>query len=169
MEHMRSTADQGHRAVVRSDATLLAGIRRREQRSLAALYDRYAPLVYTLARSADTETAETITERVFFELWSSREMAARPGSLLHTLIHLTQSVAHGDGMSARRHDQRVEPTLKVLTPFEGLAPDVYEVMVLTHVGQLDVHELATALDIDKSRVRKALATGMQMLTGSIRP
>ena len=169
MEHMRSTAGQGHRAVVRSDATLLAGIRRREQRSLAALYDRYAPLVYTLARSADPDTAETLTERVFFELWSSRGMAARPGSLLHTLIHLTQVVARRHGMTPRGASQGAETMLKVLAPFEGLDPDVYEVMVLTYVGQLDVHELATALDIDKSRVRKALATGMQMLTGSIRP
>ena len=169
MERVRSTADQEYRTAARSDAMLLAGIRRREQRSLAALYDRYAPLVYTLARSADPETAETITERVFFELWSSRGATTQSGSLLYTLIHLTQSAAHGDAMSARRYDRRAEPALKVLAPFEGLAPDVYEVMVLTHVGQLDVHELATALDIDKPRVRKTLAAGMRMLAESTRP
>ena len=169
MERMRSTADQTYTSAARSDATLLAGVRRREQRSLAKLYDRYAPLVYTLARSVHPEMAETITERVFYELWSSRGAATQSGSLLHTLIHLTQVAALEDSMSRRRHERGAEPPFKVLAPFEGLAPAVYEVMVLTYVGQLDVHELATALNIDKARVREALATGIRMLTESIRP
>ena len=168
MERMRSTADQTYTSAARSDATLLAGVRRREQRALAKLYDRYAPLVYTLARSVHPETAETITERVFYELWSSRGTATQSGSLLHTLIRLTQQAARGHSISPRP-GRGIEPSLKVLAPFEGMAPDVYEVMVLTYVGQLDVHELATALNIDKARVREALATGIRMLTESIRP
>ena len=169
MEHMRSTAEQRNRATAQSDATLLAGVRRREQRSLAMLYDRYAPLVYTLARSVHPETAETITERVFYELWSSRGVATQSGSLLHTLINLIQQAARRHGISPRRTGRGAKPTLKVLAPFEGLAPDVYEVMVLTYVGQLDVHELATALGIPKAQIRESLTAGIRMLTGSILP
>ena len=167
MERMRSTTDQTHKSAARSDATLLAGIRRRDQRSLAMLYDRYAPLVFTLAQGADPETAETITERVFYELWSPRGAATQSGSLLHTLIHLTQDAARRHGISPRRPGRGAEPTLKVLAPFEGLAPDVYEVMVLTYVGQLDVHDLAPALGIPQARIRESLAIGIRMLTGSI--
>ena len=160
MQQVRSTTDPKYQAATRSDAALIAGIRRQEQRALGILFDRYAPLVFTLAQGACPDSAEAITEGVFYELWASRGGVMRAGSLLHTLIDLTELAVGQDGARS--------PT-KLLAPFEGLSPLVYDVMVLTYVGQVDIQELSAALDVDKVRVREALVAGIRVLRRSRPP
>jgi len=54
-----------------SDAALIARLRAGEQEAMAELYDRYAPVVYSVALRvlADTGAAEDILQDVFMQLW----------------------------------------------------------------------------------------------------
>lgn len=162
---MQLVAEQKLRVVVRSDVALLAGVRRHEQAALAMLYDRYAPLVFTLARSACPDTAETITEEVFYRFWSSRGALTRRGLLIHTFIDLTEQAIREDS-AAPRPNCRAKSSLAVLVPFEELPPVVFEILVLTYIGQIDVHEIAGALDLGMAQVREAFVSGIRTLHAS---
>lgn len=54
-----------------TDAALMAGLRSRDQDSMARLYDRHAPVVYAVALRVlgDTGTAEEVLQDVFMQLW----------------------------------------------------------------------------------------------------
>jgi RNA polymerase sigma-70 factor, ECF subfamily len=58
-------------ATASADAALIARIRSGEQDAMAELYDRYSPLVYSVALRALAETgaAEDVLQEVFMQLW----------------------------------------------------------------------------------------------------
>ena len=151
-----------------SDHHLLAALQRRESAALSQLYDRYAPLVYTLARSSDFATAEAVTEGVFVDLWRSGLPPTPSGSLLATLIDLASTkvqrvVEEGQSAAAPGTTAAQFPALE---PFLSLPPFVFEVMVLTYLGQLRVPDIAVALDVDQATILYNLATGLRLLKGS---
>ena len=54
-----------------ADSALVAGMRQGSEDSLAQLYDRYSPLVYSVALRVlgDTGAAEDLLQEVFMQLW----------------------------------------------------------------------------------------------------
>lgn len=62
-----------------SDEELIAGLRARDHQALAALYDRYARSVYSLALHVlrDRAAAEDVTQDVFLQLWREPERYER--------------------------------------------------------------------------------------------
>ncbi len=67
-----------------ADAALIARIRSGEQDAMAELYDRYSPVVYSVALRvlADTGAAEDVLQEVFMQLWRHpASFDARRGSL----------------------------------------------------------------------------------------
>jgi RNA polymerase sigma-70 factor (ECF subfamily) len=63
---------------------LLAGIARREEAALAALYDRYAPLVMGLAMqlTEDTAQAEILVAETFWCVWQAVGNGRQPHTSL---------------------------------------------------------------------------------------
>ena len=69
---------------VMTDASLIAGIRSGEQQAMAALYDRFSSVVYSVALRVlgDTGRAEDVLQEVFLQLWRNPEVFdATRGSL----------------------------------------------------------------------------------------
>jgi len=56
---------------VSSDASLVSAIRSGDENAMAALYDRYASIVYSVALRvlSDTGAAEDVLQEVFMQLW----------------------------------------------------------------------------------------------------
>jgi RNA polymerase sigma-70 factor (ECF subfamily) len=56
-----------------SDISLISAVRSGDERAMAALYDRYSGIVYSVALRvlADTSAAEDILQEVFIQLWRS--------------------------------------------------------------------------------------------------
>ena len=56
-----------------SDLSLVAGVRARDERAMASLYDRYSSLVYAVALRVlgDTGQAEDVLQEIFMQLWKS--------------------------------------------------------------------------------------------------
>jgi RNA polymerase sigma-70 factor (ECF subfamily) len=53
------------------DSALVAGVRAGDEHAMAQLYDRYSPVVYSVALRvlADTAAAEDVLQEVFLQLW----------------------------------------------------------------------------------------------------
>ena len=80
----------------RETERLLAGLRQRDERALAELYDRYGQMVYGLALriSGDAGAAEEISLDAFWQLWQQVDrFDARQGSLLNWLLTIARSRA----------------------------------------------------------------------------
>ena len=56
-----------------SDISLISAVRSGDEQAMAALYDRYSGIVYSVALRvlADTSAAEDILQEVFIQLWRS--------------------------------------------------------------------------------------------------
>lgn len=160
---MLSLQDHSSERAVYSDTTLISAVQRRDQSALGLLYDRYAPLVFTLAKSVAPDSAEALTERVFYRLWSSQAILTRPGPLINTLIDLTEQACRSESGLLPGSSNRPGALFAVLTPFARLSPGIYELIVLAYVGQLDVIEIACALDISLAQVREALTSGLMLV------
>jgi len=54
-----------------ADASLLSAIRSGDENAMALLYDRYSPIVYSVALRVlgDTSAAEDVLQEVFIQLW----------------------------------------------------------------------------------------------------
>ena len=135
-----------------ADRVLVGELRNGEAAALGRLYDRYAPLVFTLAHDGRSRTPEAITEDVFVDLWHMGTRALLPLPILPVLLDLTR--------------QRVLPaggTLPTLAGFRQFPAFVFDVMVLSRLGQLDLTEIATALDVDRREVCSAVGAGLSRL------
>jgi RNA polymerase sigma-70 factor (ECF subfamily) len=70
--------------MVLSDSMLVSAMRSGDEQAMAQLYDRYSPIVYSVALRVlgDTGAAEDILQEVFMQLWRSPDMFdASRGSL----------------------------------------------------------------------------------------
>lgn len=59
--------------VVSTDAMLVSAIRSGDEQAMAELYERYSPIVYSVALRVlgDTAAAEDVLQEVFMQLWRS--------------------------------------------------------------------------------------------------
>jgi RNA polymerase sigma-70 factor (ECF subfamily) len=74
------------------DEEIIAGLRRRDETALAALYDRFARPAFSLALKLlhDQELAEDVIQEVFLTLWSRPEMyVPERGRFLPWLLGVT--------------------------------------------------------------------------------
>jgi RNA polymerase sigma-70 factor (ECF subfamily) len=77
------------------DAALWEGLVRERSTGLAEIYDRYAPVVYGLARKilGQAEEAEDLVQEIFASLVDRRDYDPARGSLAAYLVTLTRSRA----------------------------------------------------------------------------
>ena len=107
---------------MRETDEVVAALRRREERALAELYDRYGHAVYALALriTADAGAAEEISLDTFWQLWQQAErFDVAQGTLLNWLLTIARSRAI-DRMRARGTRKRTQAT--DVTQMNGVRP-----------------------------------------------
>jgi RNA polymerase sigma-70 factor (ECF subfamily) len=113
---------------VRDSAELVAGLRQRDERALAELYDRYGQTVYAVALrvTGDAGAAEEICLDAFWQVWQQVDRYdATQGSVLNWLLTICRSRAI-DRLRARSARKRQTAddaidTVHVHPPAEELA------------------------------------------------
>jgi len=104
----------GADSVQADDAVLIARTRQRDQDSFARLYDRYSPLVYSVALKVlrNPSAAEDVLHDIFFQLWRSPEkFDSTRGNLAPWLAVIARNRAID---RTRRERPRVDPEDVVL-------------------------------------------------------
>jgi len=123
-----------------SDELLLLGARRRDEAALAALYDRYGGLVFTLAFRivGDRDLAEEVMQDAFLRCWHGLdqydgERGAFPGWLMGITRNRAIDVLRGRQHQARLRENQPLPDAG---PLEPGTPDSSEDVVMRQtVGQ----------------------------------
>lgn len=153
-----------------SDRQLGVRIHQRETAALGLVYDRYAPLVFTLLCHGNSAVAESLLEDVFVALWhhgSTMIITDLVSTLLRlTAEALTPRTAAKSWMQGTAWGQAELPPLM---PFRSLPPHAFDVMVLTWIGKLTINEVSVALERDAAELYRALATGFAMVRRSATP
>jgi RNA polymerase sigma-70 factor, ECF subfamily len=185
------SAQPGHgEPPTEGDEHLLARLRTRDEAALAALYDRYAGLVFTLG---DRELAEEVLQDTFWRCWDGAEQYDRSrGRVAGWLMGVARNRAV-DVLRSRQHRARVRESQPL--PPEGVRAepaqaDESDAVLLRHTigGALDAlstaqrqaielayyggmtqveiaHTLGEPLGTVKSRMRD----GLERLRGALRP
>ena len=104
--------------VVSTDAMLVSAIRSGDEQAMAQLYERYSPIVYSVALRVlgDTAGAEDILQEVFMQLWRSPDLFdASRGSLPGWLAVIARNRAI-DSLRKRRPETDIaEVVVPVVT------------------------------------------------------
>lgn len=138
--------------------------------ALADVYDRWSPLVYSLALRSlgDVAQAERVTQRVFTRAWAAR--ATYDPALARFsdwLVDLTRDCIGGDGALTER-DEIVTPRSDVddFGPGEsktgGLAERLVVADGMSHLDTLSQRVLRMALDHDLTLAEIAERTGLRV-------
>ena len=104
--------------VVLSDAMLVSAIRSGDEQAMAQLYDRYSPLIYSVALRVlgDTGAAEDILQEVFLQLWRSPDMFdASRGSMPGWLAVIARNRAI-DSLRKRRPETDITEVVVSVEP-----------------------------------------------------
>lgn len=113
VELIRSTtAGRSRPAGTPPDEELIARVRWHEEPALAAIYDRYSRLIYTIALRivGDRESAEEVTQDVFQAVWQSAGSFQPTGNFSAWLIGIARHRAI-DATRSRRHRARAREEL----------------------------------------------------------
>lgn len=105
------------------DQSLLEGVRLKDQKAMAGLFDRYGGMVYSVALRVlkDPGHAEDIMQEVFFQVWQNPQaFVPRRGSLAAWLLVVTRNRAV-DALRRRRPSDSVDDV--VLAATENIAVD----------------------------------------------
>lgn len=174
-----------------SDSELLALLRARPAAGIAALYDRYGRLVFSLALriAGDRGAAEEITQDVFLRSWRSLDRyQPSQGSLVSWLLSIAHNRAIDELRSRRGKDARrevsdedlqlratIDPGFdeallrgEVRQALDELPPAQREVIELVFWGGLTRREIAERLDLPLGTVHTRLRLGMDKLRGLLR-
>ncbi len=101
-----------------NDASLLAAIRGGDEGAMAALYDRYSPIVYAVALRvlADTGAAEDVLQEIFLQLWRNPGLFdASRGNLAPWLAVITRNRSI-DGLRKRRPESDIADIIVSVEP-----------------------------------------------------
>ena len=104
--------------VVSPDAVLVSAIRSGDEQAMAQIYERYSPIVYSVALRVlgDTAAAEDILQEVFMQLWRSPEVFdASRGSLPGWLAVITRNRAI-DSLRKRRPETDITEVVISIDP-----------------------------------------------------
>jgi RNA polymerase sigma-70 factor (ECF subfamily) len=184
------------RTTLEDDAALLAGLRRNDGDALAALYDRYGRLAYSLAQriTGDASEAEDVVQESFLAFW---RQAARVDPARGAKSYLMTIVHHRAIDLIRRRTGRPERTLETLEAMPARTPDPVEIasmtedhdrvraavnglpddqrraVELTYFGGLTIAEMAEQeaipLGTAKSRLRLAMDRMRKALLPQVQP
>ena len=138
-----------------SDRALAAAVSSGDTAAFSRLYDRYARLVFSLACASRPADAEAIIEAVFAEVWWLARRSELPLPLAPLWIELVaRRITSAPASSA------LPLGLPALLPFTALDPSTLHIFLMAYLGQLDIREIAAAVEIDQPGVKQALARGL---------
>jgi RNA polymerase sigma-70 factor (ECF subfamily) len=101
-----------------SDLSLIAAVRSGDESAMAALYDRYSGIVYSVALRVlgDTAAAEDVLQEVFMQLWKNPGVFdSSRGNLGAWLAVIARNRAI-DGLRKRRPETDVEDVIVSVEP-----------------------------------------------------
>jgi RNA polymerase sigma-70 factor, ECF subfamily len=173
-------------STITSDADLIALLRNQPSLGLAALYDRYGRLVFSVALRVvqDHGAAEEITQDVFLRCWRNAERyQPTQGSLVSWLLSIAHNRAIDELRSRRGKDQRREISDLAILPqatfdsgfddallrteiqqaLQTLPPAQRDVIELIFWGGLTRREVAERLQLPLGTVHTRLRLGMSKL------
>ncbi len=173
------------------DAELVALLRDQPALGMAALYDRYGRLVFSMAFRVvqDRGAAEEITQDVFMRCWHNLErFQPSQGSLVSWLLSIAHNRAIDELRSRRSKDARREISDEALQPqatidpgydeallrsevqqaLRGLPPAQREVVELVFWGSMTRREVAEHLQLPLGTVHTRLRLGMDKLRDGLR-
>jgi RNA polymerase sigma-70 factor (ECF subfamily) len=104
--------------VVSTDAMLVSAVRSGDDQAMAQLYERYSPIVYSVALRVlgDTAAAEDILQEVFLQLWRNPDVFdASRGSLPGWLAVIARNRAI-DSLRKRRPETNVSDVIVSIEP-----------------------------------------------------
>ena len=174
-----------------SDLDLVALLRVRPADGIAALYDRYGRLVFSMALRVvqDRGAAEEITQDVFVRCWRNLDrFQPSQGSLASWLLSITHNRAIDELRSRRGKDARREISDDELQPQAAIDPgfdeallrgEIQQALLRLPIAQRDVielvfwngltrREIAERLRLPLGTVHTRLRLGMEKLRESLR-
>ena len=183
--------DEVTAAAAASDIDLVAQLREQPVAGIAALYDRYGRLVFSMALRVVQErgAAEEITQDVFVRCWRSLDRyQPSQGSLASWLLSITHNRAIDELRSRRGKNTRREISDDVLQPLatidsgfdeallrgeirqalEQLPEAQRDVIELVFWSGLTRREIAEQLSLPLGTVHTRLRLGMDKLRESLR-
>jgi RNA polymerase sigma-70 factor, ECF subfamily len=134
-----------------SDLSLVAGMRARDEGAMAALYERYSSLVYSVALRVlgDTGAAEDVLQEIFLQLWrkpSAFDSARGSMGAWLSVIARNRSI---DALRKRRPETDIEDVILSVEPNFADAADrgralvkIREVLGTMAVAQRSALEMA---------------------------
>ncbi|MCX7623053.1 MAG: sigma-70 family RNA polymerase sigma factor [Thermomicrobium sp.] len=174
-----------------SDGELIARLRSRDRAALAALYDRYARSVYSLALSIvrDRAVAEDITQELFLQLWQYPELYdAERGRFAPWFLRAARNRAI-DALRRRQRDRRLgerlhgasvderddpddaavagEEAARVRRTLADLDGEQRQVIELAYFGGLTQREIAEHLGIPLGTVKTRVRTALRRLADAL--
>ena len=95
------------------DFKLMTRIVKREESALSALYDRYSPLVYTIAVKmvSATDEAEDLVQEVFMQIWNKAGMFVETKGSVYTWI---VTIARRKAIDKLRSSQNMNKASRVI-------------------------------------------------------
>jgi RNA polymerase sigma-70 factor (ECF subfamily) len=173
-----------------NDSALIALLQTQPTVGVAALYDRYGRLVFSMALRIvqDHGAAEEITQDVFLRCWRNIERYhSRQGSLVTWLLAITHHRAIDELRSRRGKDMRrevsgdaIHPLATMETGFDEallrgevqealhlLPPAQRDVIELIFWGGLTRREVADRLQLPLGTVHTRLRLGMEKLRAAL--
>jgi RNA polymerase sigma-70 factor, ECF subfamily len=174
-----------------SDLDLVTLLRVQPADGIAALYDRYGRLVFSMALRVvqDRGAAEEITQDVFMRCWRNLDRyQPSQGSLASWLLSITHNRAIDELRSRRGKDARREISDDELQPQAAIDPgfdeallrgEIQQALLLLPAAQRDVielvfwngltrREIAERLRLPLGTVHTRLRLGMEKLRESLR-
>jgi RNA polymerase sigma-70 factor (ECF subfamily) len=141
----RPASTRSAHASALADAELLRQIRARDETALAALYDRYAGLVFTLALRVvgERELAQEVMQDTFLRCWNGIEtyQAAR-GNVASWLLGIARNRAI-DLLRSRQHQARLRESTPLPDPERTDLPSEADPSELVATRQTVVAALST--------------------------
>ncbi len=183
--------DEATAAVTASDVELVALLREQPAAGIAALYDRYGRLIFSMALRVvqDRGAAEEITQDVFMRCWRSLDRyQPSQGSLASWMLSITHNRAIDELRSRRGKDARREISDDILQPQAMIDPgfeeallrgEIQQALQILPVAQRDVielvfwsgltrREIAERLSLPLGTVHTRLRLGMDKLREALR-
>jgi RNA polymerase sigma-70 factor (ECF subfamily) len=174
-----------------SDRELVALLREQPATGIAALYDRYGRLIFSMALRVvqDRGAAEEITQDVFMRCWRNLDRyQPSQGGLASWLLSITHNRAIDELRSRRGKDARREISDEVLQPQATIDPgfdeallrgEIQKALQILPVAQRDVielvfwngltrREIAERLSLPLGTVHTRLRLGMDKLRETLR-
>jgi RNA polymerase sigma-70 factor, ECF subfamily len=179
---------------VSSEADLIDRIKRRDPEGLAAAYDRYGPVAYSLLMrvTRDKTVAEDLLQELFMRLWNrSRDFDPERGSLGVWIVSIARNMAIDYLRSAQarfstrlRSIDHVDPLFlaeragepesmldrrrTVKTALSNLSPNEKKVLELAYFEGFSQTEIAAKLDEPLGTVKTWMRTGLGRLRSAMK-